>query len=223
MDNFKIILKRSWKGMLMLFIGVCVLSFVMINMSEKRAEETKSELIKAKAFNFDIRTYNYLGDGTASVYDATPIWNDETMLRDFIKRLSENDMNVLEPKWESWDIKTKVSWVQENLEVKRYATSTMYSVQYSTEITEANKEQVKKACDSMLKNYVEYAADLVKLTDEKISYKVVKDIEEEEKILTQKEIKVNALLYLAVSIVLGALVSITYFAIKAMKYGRQKK
>ena len=65
MDNFKMILKRSWKGMLILFIGVCVLSFTMINMFEKRTEETRSQLIKAKAFNFDIRTYNYLGDGTA--------------------------------------------------------------------------------------------------------------------------------------------------------------
>ena len=145
------------------------------------------------------------------------------MLRDFIKRLSKDDMKVLEPKWGEWDTKTKIGWVQENLEVKRYATSTMYSVQYSSEVTDANKEEVKKACDSMLESYVEYAADLVKLTDEKISYKVVKNIEEEEKILTQKESKVNTLLYLAVSMVLGVLVSITYFAIRAMKYGKQKK
>lgn len=222
MNKFKAILKGNWKGMIVLFFLVSIISFVSINTVEKNEEEEKSQLIKAKAFNFDIRTYNYLGDGTTSVYDATPTWNDEIMLRDFLQKLNDDDMEILESRWKDWDNKSKIEWITRNVTVKRYTTSTMYLVQYKTEVTEDNIEEIKVASDKMLEAYVEYAAELVRLTDEKIEHKVVKDIEYNEEILTQSESEVNVLLRLAISIVLGGLVAITYFGVKVISYENKR-
>lgn len=217
--------KRVWKKMLIIFFVVAIGTFALTGLQEKKSmEEGKIQLVEGKVICFDITTFNYLGDGTASVYDYTQGWTDSVLLDDCIKIFDQNEsMEVLAEGWSEMDTKTKKNWITENITVQRFATSTMYSIAYSTEANAENKAKIAQASHEMLDSFVEYAVSISRLTDENIEYKIAKEINNEEEILPQNESAVNYLLYAALSVILGIMAALTYFGIVLILNENKKK
>lgn len=219
------ILKKCWLKMVIVFVLVTVVAFGVMRFAQNNDEEEQREKLTVGAvLKFDITTYTYLGDGTASVYDYVSVWQNEDLLSDCVELLDQGDaIRTLDPEWDNQNAKSKKEWINENIKLQRLATSTMYNITYNTEVTEVNVESQTEAAKEVINSYVEYAGSIAKLSDENIEYEVAKEILNEEPIFTQGEQSVNIILELAVSAVLGALVAATYFGIKVIRNDKKVK
>ena len=187
-------------------------------------KEQRENLTVGAVLKFDITTYTYLGDGTASVYDYVSVWQNEDLLSDCVELLDQGDaIRTLDPEWDDKNAKSKKEWINENIRLQRLATSTMYNITYNTEVTEDSVESQKEAAREVINSYVEYAGSIAALSDENIKYDVAKEIMNEEPIFTQGEEKVNTILELGVGAVLGILVSATYFGIKVIRSDKKAR
>lgn len=213
------ILKKCWLKMVIVFVLVTAVAFGVMRFAQNNdVKEQRENLTVGAVLKFDITTYTYLGDGTASVYDYVSVWQNEDLLSDCVELLDQGDaIRTLDPEWDDKNAKSKKEWINENIRLQRLATSTMYNITYNTEVTEDSVESQKEAAREVINSYVEYAGSIAALSDENIKYDVAKEIMNEEPIFTQGEEKVNTILELGVGAVLGILVSATYFGIKVIR------
>ncbi|WP_138372388.1 MULTISPECIES: hypothetical protein [Oscillospiraceae] len=213
------ILKKCWLKMVIVFVLVTAVAFGVMRFAQNNdVKEQRENLTVGAVLKFDITTYTYLGDGTASVYDYVSVWQNEALLSDCVELLDQGDaIRTLDPEWDDKNAKSKKEWINENIRLQRLATSTMYNITYNTEVTEDSVESQKEAAREVINSYVEYAGSIAALSDENIKYDVAKEIMNEEPIFTQGEEKVNTILELGVGAVLGILVSATYFGIKVIR------
>lgn len=216
MERIKGKWKEYGKAMAIIFIlGTIICFFVLYKINGKEEIEPRSKMIEGLVVCFDISSYNYLGDGTAAVYDYTSVWQDEVLINDCVDLLDKNGkIKDLVSDWDNMDNKSKRNWLLDKITIKRFASSTMYSIVYSAEISDAEEEVFKNASSEVLSCYLEYATDLVKMTDENLQYKVVKEIDQKQEVLSAGEEKVNTLLYMGMSMILGLMLSLTYLGIK---------
>lgn len=219
------ILKKCWLKMVIVFVLVTAVAFgVMRFVQNNDVKEQRENLTVGAVLKFDITTYTYLGDGTASVYDYVSVWQNEALLSDCVELLDQGDaIRTLDPEWDDKNAKSKKEWINENIRLQRLATSTMYNITYNTEVTEDSVESQKEAAREVINSYVEYAGSIAALSDENIKYDVAKEIMNEEPIFTQGEEKVNTILELGVGAVLGILVSATYFGIKVIRSDKKAR
>ena len=219
------ILKKSWLKMVIVFVLVTAVAFGVMRFAQNNdAKEQRENLTVGAVLKFDITTYTYLGDGTASVYDYVSVWQNEDLLSDCVELLDQGDaIRTLDPEWDDKNAKSKKEWINENIRLQRLATSTMYNITYNTEVTEDSVESQKEAAREVINSYVEYAGSIAALSDENIKYDVAKEIMNEEPIFTQGEEKVNTILELGVGAVLGILVSATYFGIKVIRSDKKAR
>ena len=219
------ILKKCWLKMVIVFVLVRAVAFgVMRFVQNNDVKEQRENLTVGAVLKFDITTYTYLGDGTASVYDYVSVWQNEDLLSDCVELLDQGDaIRTLDPEWDDKNAKSKKEWINENIRLQRLATSTMYNITYNTEVTEDSVESQKEAAREVINSYVEYAGSIAALSDENIKYDVAKEIMNEEPIFTQGEEKVNTILELGVGAVLGILVSATYFGIKVIRSDKKAR
>ncbi len=219
------ILKKCWLKMVIVFVLVTAVAFgVMRFVQNNDVKEQRENLTVGAVLKFDITTYTYLGDGTASVYDYVSVWQNEDLLSDCVELLDQGDaIRTLDPEWDDKNAKSKKEWINENIRLQRLATSTMYNITYNTEVTEDSVESQKEAAREVINSYVEYAGSIAALSDENIKYDVAKEIMNEEPIFTQGEEKVNTILELGVGAVLGILVSATYFGIKVIRSDKKAR
>lgn len=219
------ILKKCWLKMVIVFVLVTAVAFGVMRFAQNNDEkEQRENLTVGAVLKFDITTYTYLGDGTASVYDYVSVWQNEDLLSDCVELLDQGDaIRTLDPEWDDKNAKSKKEWINENIRLQRLATSTMYNITYNTEVTEDSVESQKEAAREVINSYVEYAGSIAALSDENIKYDVAKEIMNEEPIFTQGEEKVNTILELGVGAVLGILVSATYFGIKVIRSDKKAR
>ncbi|MBM6743524.1 hypothetical protein H6A32_04275 [Drancourtella massiliensis] len=219
------ILKKCWLKMVIVFVLVTAVAFGVMRFAQNNdAKEQRENLTVGAVLKFDITTYTYLGDGTASVYDYVSVWQNEDLLSDCVELLDQGDaIRTLDPEWDDKNAKSKKEWINENIRLQRLATSTMYNITYNTEVTEDSVESQKEAAREVINSYVEYAGSIAALSDENIKYDVAKEIMNEEPIFTQGEEKVNTILELGVGAVLGILVSATYFGIKVIRSDKKAR
>lgn len=219
------ILKKCWLKMVIVFVLVTAVAFGVMRFAQNNdVKEQKENLTVGAVLKFDITTYTYLGDGTASVYDYVSVWQNEDLLSDCVELLDQGDaIRTLDPEWDNKNAKSKKEWINENIRLQRLATSTMYNITYNTEVTEDSVESQKEAAREVINSYVEYAGSIAALSDENIKYDVAKEIMNEEPIFTQGEEKVNTILELGVGAVLGILVSATYFGIKVIRSDKKAR
>ena len=219
------ILKKCWLKMVIVFVLVTAVAFGVMRFAQNNdVKEQRENLTVGAVLKFDITTYTYLGDGTASVYDYVSVWQNEDLLSDCVELLDQGDaIRTLDPEWDDKNAKSKNEWINENIRLQRLATSTMYNITYNTEVTEDSVESQKEAAREVINSYVEYAGSIAALSDENIKYDVAKEIMNEEPIFTQGEEKVNTILELGVGAVLGILVSATYFGIKVIRSDKKAR
>lgn len=219
------ILKKCWLKMVIVFVLVTAVAFGIMRFAQNNdVKEQRENLTVGAVLKFDITTYTYLGDGTASVYDYVSVWQNEDLLSDCVELLDQGDaIRTLDPEWDNKNAKSKKEWINENIRLQRLATSTMYNITYNTEVTEDSVESQKEAAREVINSYVEYAGSIAALSDENIKYDVAKEIMNEEPIFTQGEEKVNTILELGVGAVLGILVSATYFGIKVIRSDKKAR
>lgn len=219
------ILKKCWLKMVIVFVLVTAVAFGVMRFAQNNdVKEQRKNLTVGAVLKFDITTYTYLGDGTASVYDYVSVWQNEDLLSDCVELLDQGDaIRTLDPEWDNKNAKSKKEWINENIRLQRLATSTMYNITYNTEVTEDSVESQKEAAREVINSYVEYAGSIAALSDENIKYDVAKEIMNEEPIFTQGEEKVNTILELGVGAVLGILVSATYFGIKVIRSDKKAR
>lgn len=219
------ILKKCWLKMVIVFVLVTAVAFGVMRFAQNNdVKEQRENLTVGAVLKFDITTYTYLGDGTASVYDYVSVWQNEDLLSDCVELLDQGDaIRTLDPEWDDKNAKSKKEWINENIRLQRLATSTMYNITYNTEVTEDSVESQKEAAREVINSYVEYAGSIAALSDENIKYDVAKEIMNEEPIFTQGEEKVNMILELGVGAVLGILVSATYFGIKVIRSDKKAR
>ena len=219
------ILKKCWLKMVIVFVLVTAVAFGVMRFAQNNdVKEQRENLTVGAVLKFDITTYTYLGDGTASVYDYVSVWQNEDLLSDCVELLDQGDaVRTLDPEWDNKNAKSKKEWINENIRLQRLATSTMYNITYNTEVTEDSVESQKEAAREVINSYVEYAGSIAALSDENIKYDVAKEIMNEEPIFTQGEEKVNTILELGVGAVLGILVSATYFGIKVIRSDKKAR
>lgn len=219
------ILKKCWLKMVIVFVLVTAVAFGVMRFAQNNdVKEQRENLTVGAVLKFDITTYTYLGDGTASVYDYVSVWQNEALLSDCVELLDQGDaVRTLDPEWDDKNAKSKKEWINENIRLQRLATSTMYNITYNTEVTEDSVESQKEAAREVINSYVEYAGSIAALSDENIKYDVAKEIMNEEPIFTQGEEKVNTILELGVGAVLGILVSATYFGIKVIRSDKKAR
>lgn len=219
------ILKKCWLKMVIVFVLVTAVAFGVMRFAQNNdVKEQRENLTVGAVLKFDITTYTYLGDGTASVYDYVSVWQNEALLSDCVELLDQGDaIRTLDPEWDNKNAKSKKEWINENIRLQRLATSTMYNITYNTEVTEDSVESQKEAAREVINSYVEYAGSIAALSDENIKYDVAKEIMNEEPIFTQGEEKVNTILELGVGAVLGILVSATYFGIKVIRSDKKAR
>ena len=219
------ILKKCWLKMVIVFVLVTAVAFGVMRFAQNNdVKEQRENLTVGAVLKFDITTYTYLGDGTASVYDYVSVWQNEALLSDCVELLDQGDaIRTLDPEWDDKNAKSKKEWINENIRLQRLATSTMYNITYNTEVTEDSVESQKEAAREVINSYVEYAGSIAALSDENIKYDVAKEIMNEEPIFTQGEEKVNTILELGVGAVLGILVSATYFGIKVIRSDKKAR
>ncbi|GLG04166.1 hypothetical protein ACI3DN_11935 [Sellimonas catena] len=219
------ILKKCWLKMVIVFVLVTAVAFGVMRFAQNNdVKEQRENLTVGAVLKFDITTYTYLGDGTASVYDYVSVWQNEDLLSDCVELLDQGDaIRTLDPEWDDKNAKSKKEWINENIRLQRLATSTMYNITYNTEVTEDSVESQKEAAREVINSYVEYAGSIAALSDENIKYDVAKEIMNEEPIFTQGEEKVNTILELGVGAVLGILVSATYFGIKVIRSDKKAR
>ena len=219
------ILKKCWLKMVIVFVLVTAVAFGVMRFAQNNdVKEQRENLTVGAVLKFDITTYTYLGDGTASVYDYVSVWQNEDLLSDCVELLDQGDaIRTLDPEWDNKNAKSKNEWINENIRLQRLATSTMYNITYNTEVTEDSVESQKEAAREVINSYVEYAGSIAALSDENIKYDVAKEIMNEEPIFTQGEEKVNTILELGVGAVLGILVSATYFGIKVIRSDKKAR
>ena len=219
------ILKKCWLKMVIVFVLVTAVAFGVMRFAQNNdVKEQRGNLTVGAVLKFDITTYTYLGDGTASVYDYVSVWQNEALLSDCVELLDQGDaIRTLDPEWDDKNAKSKKEWINENIRLQRLATSTMYNITYNTEVTEDSVESQKEAAREVINSYVEYAGSIAALSDENIKYDVAKEIMNEEPIFTQGEEKVNTILELGVGAVLGILVSATYFGIKVIRSDKKAR
>lgn len=219
------ILKKCWLKMVIVFVLVTAVAFGVMRFAQNNdVKEQRENLTVGAVLKFDITTYTYLGDGTASVYDYVSVWQNEDLLSDCVELLDQGDaIRTLDPEWDDKNAKSKKEWINENIRLQRLATSTMYNITYNTEVTEDSVESQKEAAREVINSYVEYAGSIAALSDENIKYDVAKKIMNEEPIFTQGEEKVNTILELGVGAVLGILVSATYFGIKVIRSDKKAR
>lgn len=219
------ILKKCWLKMVIVFVLVTAVAFGVMRFAQNNdVKEQRENLTVGVVLKFDITTYTYLGDGTASVYDYVSVWQNEDLLSDCVELLDQGDaIRTLDPEWDDKNAKSKKEWINENIRLQRLATSTMYNITYNTEVTEDSVESQKEAAREVINSYVEYAGSIAALSDENIKYDVAKEIMNEEPIFTQGEEKVNTILELGVGAVLGILVSATYFGIKVIRSDKKAR
>lgn len=219
------ILKKCWLKMVIVFVLVTAVAFGVMRFAQNNdVKEQRENLTVGAVLKFDITTYTYLGDGTASVYDYVSVWQNEDLLSDCVELLDQGDaVRTLDPEWDNKNAKSKKEWINENIRLQRLATSTMYNITYNTEVTEDSVESQKEAARKVINSYVEYAGSIAALSDENIKYDVAKEIMNEEPIFTQGEEKVNTILELGVGAVLGILVSATYFGIKVIRSDKKAR
>lgn len=219
------ILKKCWLKMVIVFVLVTAVAFGVMRLAQNNdVKEQRENLTVGAVLKFDITTYTYLGDGTASVYDYVSVWQNEDLLSDCVELLDQGDaIRTLDPEWDDKNAKSKKEWINENIRLQRLATSTMYNITYNTEVTEDSVESQKEAAREVINSYVEYAGSIAALSDENIKYDVAKEIMNEEPIFTQGEEKVNTILELGVGAVLGILVSATYFGIKVIRSDKKAR
>ncbi|WP_158099224.1 hypothetical protein [Drancourtella sp. An57] len=211
--------------MVIVFVLVTAVAFGVMRFAQNNdVKEQRENLTVGAVLKFDITTYTYLGDGTASVYDYVSVWQNEDLLSDCVELLDQGDaIRTLDPEWDNKNAKSKKEWINENIRLQRLATSTMYNITYNTEVTEDSVESQKEAAREVINSYVEYAGSIAALSDENIKYDVAKEIMNEEPIFTQGEEKVNTILELGVGAVLGILVSATYFGIKVIRSDKKAR
>lgn len=219
------ILKKCWLKMVIVFVLVTAVAFGVMRFAQNNdVKEQRENLTVGAVLKFDITTYTYLGDGTASVYDYVSVWQNEDLLSDCVELLDQGDaIRTLDPEWDNKNAKSKKEWINENIRLQRLATSTMYNITYNTEVTEDSVESQKESAREVINSYVEYAGSIAALSDENIKYDVAKEIMNEEPIFTQGEEKVNTILELGVGAVLGILVSATYFGIKVIRSDKKAR
>lgn len=219
------ILKKCWLKMVIVFVLVTAVAFGVMRFAQNNdVKEQRENLTVGAVLKFDITTYTYLGDGTASVYDYVSVWQNEDLLSDCVELLDQGDaIRTLDPEWDDKNAKSKKEWINENIRLHRLATSTMYNITYNTEVTEDSVESQKEAAREVINSYMEYAGSIAALSDENIKYDVAKEIMNEEPIFTQGEEKVNTILELGVGAVLGILVSATYFGIKVIRSDKKAR
>ena len=219
------ILKKCWLKMVIVFVLVTAVAFGVMRFAQNNdVKEQRENLTVGAVLKFDITTYTYLGDGTASVYDYVSVWQNEDLLSDCVELLDQGDaIRTLDPEGDDKNAKSKKEWINENIRLQRLATSTMYNITYNTEVTEDSVESQKEAAREVINSYVEYAGSIAALSDENIKYDVAKEIMNEEPIFTQGEEKVNTILELGVGAVLGILVSATYFGIKVIRSDKKAR
>ena len=219
------ILKKCWLKMVIVFVLVTAVAFGVMRFAQNNdVKEQRENLTVGAVLKFDITTYTYLGDGTASVYDYVSVWQNEDLLSDCVELLDQGDaIRTLDPEWDDKNAKSKKEWINENIRLQRLATSTMYNITYNTEVTEDSVESQKEAAREVINSYVEYAGSIAALSDENIKYDVAKEIMNEEPIFTQGEEKVNTIMELGVGAVLGILVSATYFGIKVIRSDKKAR
>lgn len=219
------ILKKCWLKMVIVFVLVTAVAFGVMRFAQNNdVKEQRENLTVGAVLKFDITTYTYLGDGTASVYDYVSVWQNEDLLSDCVELLDQGDaIRTLDPEWDNKNAKSQKEWINENIRLQRLATSTMYNITYNTEVTEDSVESQKEAAREVINSYVEYAGSIAALSDENIKYDVAKEIMNEEPIFTQGEEKVNTILELGVGAVLGILVSATYFGIKVIRSDKKAR
>lgn len=219
------ILKKCWLKMVIVFVLVTAVAFGVMRFAQNNdVKEQRENLTVGAVLKFDITTYTYLGDGTASVYDYVSVWQNEDLLSDCVELLDQGDaIRTLDPEWDNKNAKSKKEWINENIRLQRLATSTMYNITYNTEVTEDSVVSQKEAAREVINSYVEYAGSIAALSDENIKYDVAKEIMNEEPIFTQGEEKVNTILELGVGAVLGILVSATYFGIKVIRSDKKAR
>ena len=219
------ILKKCWLKMVIVFVLVTAVAFGIMRFAQNNdVKEQRENLTVGAVLKFDITTYTYLGDGTASVYAYVSVWQNEDLLSDCVELLDQGDaVRTLDPEWDNKNAKSKKEWINENIRLQRLATSTMYNITYNTEVTEDSVESQKEAAREVINSYVEYAGSIAALSDENIKYDVAKEIMNEEPIFTQGEEKVNTILELGVGAVLGILVSATYFGIKVIRSDKKAR
>ncbi len=219
------ILKKCWLKMVIVFVLVTAVAFGVMRFAQNNdVKEQRENLTVGAVLKFDITTYTYLGDGTASVYDYVSVWQNEDLLSDCVELLDQGDaIRTLDPEWDNKNAKSKKEWINENIRLQRLATSTMYNITYNTEVTEDSVESQKEAAREVINSYVEYAGSIAALSDENIKYDVAKEIMNEEPIFTQGEEKVNTILELGLGAVLGILVSATYFGIKVIRSDKKAR
>ena len=213
------ILKKCWLKMVIVFVLVTAVAFGVMRFAQNNdVKEQRENLTVGAVLKFDITTYTYLGDGTASVYDYVSVWQNEDLLSDCVELLDQGDaIRTLDPEWDDKNAKSKKEWINENIRLQRLATSTMYNITYNTEVTEDSVESQKEAAREVINSYVEYAGSIAALSDENIKYDVAKEI------MNEGEEKVNTILELGVGAVLGILVSATYFGIKVIRSDKKAR
>ena len=218
-------IKKCWLKMVIVFVLVTAVAFGVMRFAQNNdVKEQRENLTVGAVLKFDITTYTYLGDGTASVYDYVSVWQNEDLLSDCVELLDQGDaIRTLDPEWDDKNAKSKKEWINENIRLQRLATSTMYNITYNTEVTEDSVESQKEAAREVINSYMEYAGSIAALSDENIKYDVAKEIMNEEPIFTQGEEKVNTILELGVGAVLGILVSATYFGIKVIRSDKKAR
>lgn len=219
------VIKKCWLKMIAIFLVVTIVAFGIMKFNQSNEQkEQKENLTVGVVLQFDITSYTYLGDGTASVYDYVSVWKNEDLLSDCVKMLDQGEaIRTLNPNWDSENDKAKKSWLTENIQLQRLATSTMYNITYKTEVTKKDIKEKEDAAKEVINTYVEYAGSIAKLSDKNIKYNVAKEILNEESIFTQKEEKVNIILELGISGILGILVAATYFGIKVIRSDKKEK
>lgn len=219
MKTIGTILRKCWLKMIVIFFAVIIIAFGIIRINQDKEEKIQKEnLTVGVVLKFDISSYTYLGDGTASIYDYVSVWQNEDLISDYIELLDQGKaISILNPDWDYMNVKDKKTWINENIKLQRLATSTMYNITYKCEATEENVSEKIEAAKEVIDAYVDYAGSIARLSDKDIQYNVEKEILNEEPVFTQKEKKTNVLLELGISAVLGILVTGTYLGFKVIK------
>lgn len=219
----KSILKKIWKRMIIIAIVVVVLCMgaFLVKQRQTRTEE-KVKLTEGSVMNFDIASYNHLGEDFADIYDYTSVWYDDVLLNDYVEKLDESkDVLTLNKNWKNMSNDDKKNWIKENITIQRLSSSTMYRVVYTTSVPTKEKKKTIKATKEIINEFWDYATNLSVMSDGNLKYEIVKNINIQEDVV-EVEGKGNKVMYMLLSVVLAGMICVTYFGIEVIKYKKKE-
>jgi len=212
-------IKEKWKLLLLVFAAAFLICLGAIIFMEKKDQNAGTEKIEVgQVIWFDISTYNNMGESVASVYDYVTAWSDEVLMSDCVDRFDNAGfMNEIVPEWENKGIDSKITWITNNITVKRISSSTMYRISYDVEVNSQTKDATLNEVNQMIETFIDYAVSVAKLSDKDIQYDSVDQIYVEKPAMEGDVKAVDVILRVAIAGVLSVLITLTFLGFLIIK------